>query len=185
MKRKFEIPKMSDAEIARWYATIKPIVGHDTYLRWLSADELTGIAYTWLNEPSDYADKVDFSKLSVLEDRKMLHGYEYYGFFKPSVGKVIRQIPKEHLNKVVAFEIIDGAIAMNSTFNAELNAGFHVSIVRLYQAKDDTNEAAHPITEYPTSASKVPVGMTEEEFKECYFSNRFISSNKPEEKRVS
>ena len=168
MKRKFEIPKMSDAEIARWYATIKPIVGHDTYLRGLSADELTGIAYTWLNEPSDYADKVDFSKLSVLEDRKMLHGYEYYGFFKPSVGEVIRQIPKEHLNKVVAFEIIDGAIAMNSTFNAELNAGFHVSIVRLYQAKDDTNEAAHPITEYQTSASKVPVGMTEEEFKELF-----------------
>ena len=168
MKRKFEIPKMSDAEIARLYAIIKPIVGHDTYLRGLSANELTGSAYTWLNEPSDYADKVDFSKLSVLEDRKMLHGYGYYGFFKPSVGEVIRQIPKEHLNKVVAFEIIDGAIAMNSTFNAELNAGFHVSIVRLYQAKDDTNEAAHPITEYPTIDSKLPVGMTEEEFKELF-----------------
>ena len=57
---------------------------------------------------------------------------------------------------------------MNSTFNAELNAGFHVSIVRLYQAKDDTNEVAQPITEYPTSDSKVPVGMTEEEFKELF-----------------
>lgn len=168
MERKFEIPKMSNEEIACWYATIKPIVGHDTYLRGLSADELTGSAYTWLNKPSDYADKVDFSKLSVLEDRKMLHGYGYYGYFKPSVGEVIRQIPKEHLKKVVAFEIIDGAIAMNSTFNAELNAGFHVSIVRLYQAKDDTNGVAQPITEYPTSDSKLPVGMTEEEFKELF-----------------
>lgn len=168
MERKFEIPQMSNAEIAHWYATIKPIVGHDTYLRELSDDELTGTAYTYLNEPSDYADKVDFSKLSVLEDQKMLHSWGYYGFFKPSVGEVIRQIPKEHLKKVVAFEIINGAIAMNSTFNAELNAGFHVSIVRLYQAKDDTNEAAHPITEYPTSDSKVPVGMTEEEFKELF-----------------
>lgn len=168
MERKFEIPKMSNAEIAHWYATINPIVEHDTYLRKLSADELTNVAYTWLNKPSDYSDKVDFSKLSVLEDIKMLHGYGSYVLFKPSVGEVIRQIPKEHLKKVIAFEIIDGAIAMNSTFNAELNAGFHVSIVRLYQAKDDTNEVAQPITEYPTSDSKLPVGMTEEEFKELF-----------------
>ena len=168
MERKFEIPKMSSEEIARWYATIKPIVGHDTYLRELSVKELTDVAYTWLTKPTDYADKVDFTKLSVLEDRKMLHGWGYYGNFKPSVGEVIRQIPKEYLEKVVAFEIIDGAIAMNSTFNDELNAGFHVSIVRLYQAKDDTNEAAHPITEYPMSNSKTPVGITEEEFKELF-----------------
>lgn len=168
MERKFEIPKMNNAEIARWYATINPIVGHDTYLRRLSADELTSVAYTWLNKPSDYSDKVDFSKLSVLEDIKMLHGYGSYALFKPSVGEVIRQIPKEHLKKVIAFEIIDGAIAMNSTFNAELNAGFHVSIVRLYQAKDDTNEVAHPITGYPTNDSKLPIGMTEEEFKELF-----------------
>lgn len=134
----------------------------------MSADELTSVAYTWLNKPSDYSDKVDFSKLSVLEDIKMLHGYGSYALFKPSVGEVIRQIPKEHLKKVIAFEIIDGAIAMNSTFNAELNAGFHVSIVRLYQAKDDTNEVAHPITEYPTNDSKLPIGMTEEEFKELF-----------------
>lgn len=166
MNRKFEIPEMSTEEIARWYATIKPIVNGDTYLRELSERELTNTAYTYLKDPRDYADKVDFSKLSVLEDMKMLHGYGYPMFFKPSVGEVIRQIPAEYLEKVVAFEIIDGAIAMNSTFKDELNAGFHVSIVRLYQAKDGQNEVAHKITEYPTSDSKIPVGMTEEEFKE-------------------
>lgn len=42
----------------------------------------------------------------------MLHGYGYYGLFKPSVGEVIRQIPKDLLEKVVAFEIIAGAIGM-------------------------------------------------------------------------
>lgn len=168
MKRKFEIPKMSTEEITRWYATIKPIVNGDTYLRELSAEELTNVAYTWLNETTDYAEKVDFSKLSVLEDVKMLHGWGYYGYFKPSVGEVIRQIPKEYLEKVVAFEIIECAIAMNSTFKDELNAGFHVSIVRLYQAKDAKNEAAHQITKYPTKDSKIPIGITEEEFKELF-----------------
>ena len=49
MKRKFEIPKMSTEEIAHWYATIKPIVNHDTYLRKLSTKELQTVAYIWLN----------------------------------------------------------------------------------------------------------------------------------------
>lgn len=167
MERKFEIPKMSNEDIAKWYANIKPIVKHEdtpTYLRELSEEELTGTAYTWLNEPSDYAEPVDYSKLSILADIKMLHGYAYHGFFKPSVGDVIRQIPKEYLEKVVAFEMINGAIGINSIFNKELNAGFHVSIVRLYQAKDDTNEEAHPVGIYPTNDCKIPIGMTEEEF---------------------
>ena len=98
----------------------------------------------------------------------MLHGYGYHGFFKPSVGKVIRQIPKDYLKKVVAFEIICGAIGMGCIFKDELYEGFHVSIVRLYQKKDDTNEAAHPIIEYPANDSRTPAGMTEGEFKELF-----------------
>lgn len=167
MERKFEIPKMSNGDIAKWYATIKPIVkneGKPTYLRELSDSELENVAYTWLNEPEDYGDIADFTKLSVLADVKMLHGWGYYGFFKPSVGEVIRQIPKEYLEKVVAFEIIAGAIGMNTIFNAELNAGFHVSIVRLYQARDNINDEAQPIDIYPTSDCKLPIGMAEEEF---------------------
>ena len=167
MERKFKIPMMSNEEIAKRYANIKPIVKHEgipTYLRELTEHELTHSAYTWFNEPSDYAEPVDYSKLSVLADVKMLHVWAYYGFFKPDVGEVIRQIPKEYLENVVAFEIICGAIGMNSIFNNELNAGFHVSIVRLYQAKDDTNEVAQPIDIYPTNDCKIPIGMTEKEF---------------------
>lgn len=167
MERKFEIPKMSNGDIAKWYATIKPIVkngGKPTYLRELTDSELENVAYTWLHKPEDYGDFADFTKLSVLADVKMLHGWEYYGFFKPSVGEVIRQIPEEYIQKVVAFEIIHGAIGMNTIFKAELNAGFHVSIVRLYQAKDSTNEVANPIDIYPTNDCKIPMGMTEEEF---------------------
>ena len=173
MERNFEIPQMSIDDIAKLYANIKPIVKDGktpTYLRELTKHELTHTAYTWLNQPSDYAEPVDFSKLSVLADVKMLHAWAYYGFFKPDVSEVIKQIPKEYLEKVVAFEIIDGAIGMNTVFNKELNAGFHVSIVRLYQAKDDTNEEAQPINSniYPTEDCKVPIGMTEKEFQELF-----------------
>lgn len=101
-------------------------IKRDTYLRKLSERELTHVAYTWLTEAIDYAEKV------------------------------------------VAFEIIAGAIGMEGIFKDELNAGFHVSIVRLYQAKDDTNEAAQQIKKYPTPNSQVPVGMAEEQFKKLF-----------------
>ena len=126
MKRKYEIPQMSDKDITHWYENIRPIVKRDTYLRKLSERELTHVAYTWLTEAIDYAEKV------------------------------------------VAFEIIAGAIGMEGIFKDELNAGFHVSIVRLYQAKDDTNEAAQQIERYPTPNYQVPVGMAEEQFKKLF-----------------
>lgn len=167
MEQKFQIPEVSTEEIAKWYATIKPIVyknGTACYLRKLSEKELTNTAYTWLNKPTDYAEYVDFDELSFLADIKMLHHYGYYGYFKPSVSEVICQIPKEYLEKTIAFEIIDGAIGMNSIYNAELNAGFHVSVVRLYQKKDETNEAATPLECWPTKECKCPLGMKTEHF---------------------
>ena len=173
MEQKIEIPKMSIEEIAKHYAHIKPIVKHHgipTYLRNLTKDELTHISFTWLDDnPSNFTEPVDYSCLSVLADVKMLHAWAYYGFFKPDVGEVISQISKEHLDKVVAFEIMAGAIAYNGMFNKELNDGFHVSIVRLYQAKDSTNEEAPFPKCYPTDDCKVPIGMTEEQFKGLYF----------------
>lgn len=181
MERKFEIPTMSKDTIAKWYSTIRPIVHEGnkfTFLRELSSQEISGCGYTWLNDPKDYAETVDFSKLSFFADVKMLHGYGYYGLFKPSVGEVIRQIPADMLEKAVAFEIIYSPMtaADFEQFREEFDAGFHVSIVRLYKNKDNESEAAEPVgvfsnepvsrpaTAYPTESSVLPIGMTEEEF---------------------
>ena len=114
MKRIFKIPNMDNKEIAYWYQTIKPIVKDDTcdmsYLRELSVEELTHVAFTLLDKLTDYADKVNYSKLSLLEDRMMYLSFGYRGLFMPKVSEVIRQIPKKYLKKVVAFEIIDSTI---------------------------------------------------------------------------
>lgn len=171
MEQKFEIPEMSPEEISKWYSTIKPIVyknGTACYLRKLSDKELTDTAYTWLNKLRDYAEYVDFDQLSILADVRMLHHWGYYGYFKPSVGEVIRQIPKEYLNKVCAFEIIAGGIGMNSVYNEELNAGFHVSVVRLYQPKNTTNKSSFPVDYWPTENSKCPIGMKEKDFQKFF-----------------
>lgn len=168
MKRKFKIPNMSNKDVANWYANIKPIVdneGTPNYLRELKDYEL-GNAITFL-QPTDYADKVDFSKLSVLGDVKMLHRYSYVGFFKPSVKEIISQIPSDMIEKVVAFEMIytsDSIIDLNDIFNEEIHQGFHVSVVRLYQTKNDTNEKAEPVQEYPVKESTLPIGMSKKQF---------------------
>jgi hypothetical protein len=135
-EKKFFIPEMDQSEIVKWYQNISPIVkdsGKSRYLRRLSDEELSKVAYTWLKKESDYEDAVDYSNLEVLAELQMLHQCGWYGFFKPSVAEVIRQIPKEFLPQTVAFEIIHQKDL--NDYKKEVNAGFHVSTVRLYKAR--------------------------------------------------
>lgn len=61
------------------------------------------------------------------------HGYGFYGFFKPSVAEVIAQIPKEHLDKVVAFSVKGPETAEDLNEHIEeLNEGYHVAQTTLY-----------------------------------------------------
>ena len=170
MERKIEIPEMKKENIVKWYATIRPIVineGKPVFMRQLKDKELTDVAYIWLNEDGDYGEKVDFTKLSVLADVKMLHDCGYYGLFKPSVGEVISQIPNELLEKAVAFQIIYKPYdwADFNLFRPDFDAGYHVSVVRLYQPKDDSNPATEEVINYPNEESTLPIGMSEDEFK--------------------
>ena len=167
MEEKNIIPIMEE-EIAKWYKNIRPIVkskaknnceNKSVYLRKLKNDELTNLSYTWLQKQKDYAEEVEYEKLSVLADVKMLHRFGLYGFFKPSVSEVICQIPKELLPKVIAFEIIYSPIS-NSDFNLfkkEFDACFHVSVVRLYQVKCNEEHLCE-------DDIMQPIGMTKEEF---------------------
>lgn len=140
-EKKFFIPEMEQAEIVKWYQNISPIVIHNDkpcYLRRLSDKEISNTAYTWLNNKNDFGKEVDYTKLEELCVLNMLHTFGYYGFFKPTVAEVIRQIPKELLSEVVAFEMISNPNDADdlSKFQDALNAGFHVSTVRLYKTKN-------------------------------------------------
>ena len=51
--KKFFIPEMDQSEIVKWYQNISPIVkacGKSHYLRRLSDEELSKVAYTWLTK---------------------------------------------------------------------------------------------------------------------------------------
>ena len=86
-------------------------------------------SYLWDPQPTDRA-----TGLSVLCDITTYHPYGYYGSFKPSIAQVILQIPPEHLDKVIAFEIVkhpetaDDLDSVNEIFNF----GYHVATTRLY-----------------------------------------------------
>jgi hypothetical protein len=72
--------------------------------------------------------------LSVLCDITTHHPYGYYGSFKPSIAQVLQQIPREHLDKVVAFEIVKFPKTVDDLDPESeiLNSGYHVATTRLY-----------------------------------------------------
>jgi len=159
MERKFQIPKMTDEELLKWSTVIKPIF-FVSYLRELTLDE---IKYHTINNFSNLGVTVDYNALSALADIKMLHTMAYDGRFYPTAQDVLAQIPKELIEKVTAFEIIAGPIEKSGLYKDYLAQGYHVSVVRLYEAKSETNIAAYPIN-YPSANCKCPIGMSEKEF---------------------
>lgn len=170
MCKKFSIPEMTKEDIAKWYEKIKPIVCHNgdlMYMREFSPDELIHKSYTWFNKPEDFGDKVDLSTLSIFTDVKMLHKFSFHGYFKPSVGEIIRQIPEEFRSLVDAFEIIYSPNGQPDfeIFNDEFNQNYHVSVVRLYQKSDKGYAKAEKLLKYPTSDSPLPTYMEAEKFK--------------------
>ncbi len=138
------IPKISNEEMMKRYKQIKPVItvnGKLHYFREYTLEELSDISYLWDYE-KDVREEVGEEKLEVLEGRDFvcLHGYSYYGFFKPSVGEVLSQIKEYDLPLVKAFEIIEKPqtaddFHKDSFTDIAFNNGYHVSTVRLYGAK--------------------------------------------------
>lgn len=136
------IPKLSYAEVIKRSKKIKPVVsftskrgklirteGNRGRKYFIKKQDLFGVAYTWEPKPLKLAPN-----LKVLKVIQTYHTYGYYGLFKPSIAEVLRQIPKEDLDKVVAFEIVDrpqDAADLNNELEA-LHAGYHVAKTALY-----------------------------------------------------
>lgn len=141
---KVSIPKISDEEMMKRYEQIKPVItvnGKLHYFREFTLKELSGISYLW-NSDEDVREEVGEDELEVLEGKDFvcLHGYGYYGLFKPSVGEVLSQIKEYDIPLVKAFEIIESPetasdFHKDSFTSIAFDNGYHVSTVRLYRAK--------------------------------------------------
>ena len=139
LKEKVWIPEVSKKEIRERFKKIKPVVRFAKGIRLFKSSEgypyfikqvdLFRIAYTWDPKPKKVA-----KNLKSLCDITTYHSWAYYGCFKPSIAEVLAQIPDEHLDKVVAFEIVaNPETAADLCQEKEaLNAGYHVATTRLY-----------------------------------------------------
>lgn len=132
-EKKIWIPEVSNEYVFDLAKRIKPVVEFSSKGKhYIKPVDLFRIAYTWEPKPAKRA-----KGLKPLCDITTYHAFGYQAFFKPSIAEVLAQIPAEHLDKVVAFEIVKGpetADDLNGELEA-LNAGYHVATTRLYVRK--------------------------------------------------
>jgi hypothetical protein len=132
-KKKFvlKVPDMAEARIRELGERIKPVMEFkEEGRRYIKPVDIFAESFTWDPEPGSKA-----TGLKSICDITTYHPYGYIGNFKPSVAQVILQIPREHLDKVIAFEIVKAPdeVPDNSTPEYEaLDAGYHTATTRLY-----------------------------------------------------
>lgn len=119
----------NDLYIERINGGIKPLIIRDDelfYIEHRSAFDAFGWGATVLEMAED-----------VVVDREIrtLHACAYYGFFKPSIDEVIRQLP-EDVDDIVAFSVKgpDTRGDMEKEW-ASVEAGFHVAVTTLYRKR--------------------------------------------------
>ena len=145
---KVSIPEISDDQLKKRYAQIKPIVdvGQDDkyWLKEFQFEELRTVAYTW--DPDRRGEPVGAHKLQPIldEDFACIIKYGYHGLFKPTIAEVLAQIDTPCIKLVRAFEIIEHPKSAEDFYKTPLhtavfNASYHVAIVRLYTYANDSH----------------------------------------------
>jgi hypothetical protein len=127
---KITIPKISDEMLQMRASRIRPLLTFDGELYSIvPTRDLRSISFMW-NPIRSYRA----GPLRQLADVRMFHSFGAPSLFKPTIAEVIAQIPERYSAVTCAFEVIrhpQNAADLNLESEA-LNAGFHVSIVRLY-----------------------------------------------------
>lgn len=131
-KEKITIPEISDSVLRELAEEMKPLRRKGADLFYVEEHDLRQVAFTWV----DCADKAE--GLEEAGRITTIHVWGHYALFKPSVGEVLAQFPKEYLGKgIVAFETCGPETAREFTRTAEtkaaFDAGFHTAETILYR----------------------------------------------------
>lgn len=133
-------PEISDEKLEELAKRIKPVFRYaksnfgtlsrdpegDLLFYSEDVEDLRNENITWDPKP-----KVLAEDLKYLDDIVTYHKFNLPIFFSASVAEVIAQIPKEYIDRVVAFETVFDGLGLEN-FLAE---GYHVTITRLYEKK--------------------------------------------------
>ena len=124
------VPEMSERRLLELIERIKPVVTFkEEGCCYIKPVDPISEAYMWDAEPAAKA-----VGLKPLCDITTYHPYGYYGSFKASVAQVILQIPAEHQDNVIAFEIVKHPESADDLDpDSEIfNSGYLVATTRLY-----------------------------------------------------
>lgn len=122
------IPKLPDEEFQRRQERIRPLVRDQDWLYYIEPVDSWKVAFEWDPKRKDHAEE-----LREVARIQTFHTFGYYGFFKPTVGEVLSQIPEEWAMVVTAFEVNGPQTATDLNRNRDLlNEGYHVAETILY-----------------------------------------------------
>lgn len=135
--KKIIIPKLSNEELIALYERIKPIVEFEDekyLLRKFTLEQIINTSYIF-NIEDDIRVLVDQDNLESVEEFPCFHTYGYPGFFKPSIGEVLSQLPEKSKKESKYFEIIEEPDTVDdlNMYLDVVNQGYHVSKVRTYK----------------------------------------------------
>jgi len=124
----YQIPALDPKVKAELAQRIKPLIRCDDQLHRVEDHNVDNTAFTWLKPKAAVKEQLkEIGRITTL------HKFNYHGFFKPSVGEVLAQLPTELRDKVRFFETNgpENADDLNKNLDA-LDAGFHVAETILY-----------------------------------------------------
>lgn len=166
--KKMCIPEMTMPEIMEWYQKIDSIRYQEcvrVYSKKLQGEQVEQLDYRYIRYIFPENLEPVGNELKFLADVKMLHPFDKGARLTATIADIIRQIPKELIEKTIAFEMVynDTSRLQRKIFQKEWDSGFYVSVVRLYQAAEDPKDSAKAPGLYPEDFAPVPIGMTAEE----------------------
>lgn len=161
--------RMTMKEVMAWYEYIKPIKRREGKYFWvkrLDEFQIKNIDFRYVHNSLGEISEPVAEELSILADVKMVHQFNAGAGITITVDDIIRQIPRHLLKKTIAFEVVydDYPVLQRKIFQEEFDEGFYVSVVRLYQKNDESNDTAPRSSLYPEEFAAIPLGMTPEEF---------------------
>jgi hypothetical protein len=100
-KDELGIPQLPRERVLELSARMRPVYMLGGGLSYMKPVDEFRTAFTWDPDPDGPAEGL--SELARIRTR---HTCGYHGFFKPSIEEVVSQIPKDMLDRVVAFRTI-------------------------------------------------------------------------------
>ncbi len=143
-RQRISIPEMSETELHKLSEQVRPVKDFRSF------SQKTGLHFIEM-KPLDTPDlhlSVPFLEnarpatkadgLRVLADITTYHIFArgHHAYFKPTISEVLRQIPEEYLDRVVAFEIVERVEE-----NGHMNEGWKV-----IQDSDGESGGLHSVT---------------------------------------